>query len=63
MRKYKKGDLITSLDEFAQQEFVWMHDKVYHKGWAQSWRFLEIYRRIHGKDIYKAAPIGGEVSE
>ena len=30
MRKYKKGDKITSLDEFEKQEFVIVYNKTYH---------------------------------
>ena len=37
IRKYRKGDKITSLDELAKQEFIYCHDKITHNGWFMSW--------------------------
>lgn len=34
--KYKKGERITSLDEFIEQEFVYFPYGVRHRGYAQS---------------------------
>lgn len=45
-RKYRKGGKIRSLDELAQQEFVYFHDKIYHKGWFGSWQLMWCEARI-----------------
>lgn len=34
--KYKKGERITSLDEFIEQEFVYFPYGIRHRGYAQS---------------------------
>lgn len=35
-RKYAKGEAITSIDEYALQEFVWIYGGVKHIGFACS---------------------------
>lgn len=54
MRKYQKGEKITSLDELAKQEFAYIGEKIYHWGWFMSMqaRLLDMYIK---KDwVYKA---------
>lgn len=38
-RKYQPGEVITSLDELAAQEFIYIRHKIYHCGWWQSLQF------------------------
>lgn len=40
-KKYKRGEPITTLDEYARQELIWdaRINKVYHCGWFKSWQF------------------------
>lgn len=38
-RKYRMGEVITSLDELAKQEFIFWHKHIYHAGWFMSWQF------------------------
>lgn len=38
-RKYSKGKQITSLDELAKQDFIFVFDKITHGGWFMSWQF------------------------
>ena len=45
-RKYKKGRVISSLDDMAQQEFVYIHDKIYHAGWFMSFQLSWAKRLI-----------------
>lgn len=45
-RKYRKGKPITSLDELAKQEFIYLHDKITHRGWFGSWQFSLVQRYI-----------------
>ena len=60
MRKYKKGEPITSLDEFEKQEFVIVHERTYHWGWTQSWQFRMVKRYIDCGVVYKAVKIEKE---
>ena len=55
MKKYSKGEPIKSLDELAQQEFVYWWDKITHKGWFMSWQFRMARDAIQrGNVIFKA---------
>lgn len=55
MSKYAKGELITSLDEFANQNMIYdaRTNKVYSYGWCQSWQFRYIKIGICSKWFYK----------
>ena len=54
MRKYDKGELITSLDELMQQEFIYCGNKIYHKGWVQSWQIRMVNEQMKRCNIFKA---------
>lgn len=53
-RKYKKGSVISSLDDMAQQEFVYIHDKIYHAGWFMSFQLSWAKRLIEAGAVYRA---------
>lgn len=53
MKRFIKGDPVRSMDEFAQQEYVWMNNKVYHCGWFESWQFRYVKINIQQGWIYK----------
>ena len=53
-RKYHAGDVILSLDELSAQEFVYIHDKIYHRGWWQSLQFSYLKRKIEAGCVRKA---------
>ena len=53
-RKYRKGAKITSLDELAKQEFIYLGDKITHRGWFCSWQFSLAQRYIERGWIYYA---------
>ena len=53
-QKYHPGEQITSLDELANQEFVYIRDKIYHRGWWQSLQFSYVKRHMDGGYIRKA---------
>lgn len=59
-RKYRKGGKITSLDELAKQEFVYIFDKITHRGWFGSWQFSLAKRYIDRGWLYYAVKNGGE---
>lgn len=64
VRKYRKGKRITSLEELYKQDFVYVFDKITHRGWFGSWqiRFAQqcINRGIlfyaHRKDAFINLP-------
>ena len=53
-RKYRPGEVITSLSELATQEFIYIYDKVYHYGWWQSLQFGYLKYRMDRGLIRKA---------
>ena len=55
--KYKKGERITSLDEFIQQEFVYFPYGVRHHGYAQSQQIRQVSNMIKNGRLYKAIKI------
>jgi hypothetical protein len=56
-RKYKKGEVINSIDELINQDFIYFESTVYHKGWFMSWQFRIILNWLKAKRIYKAVKI------
>ena len=52
-RKFKKGARITSLDHFANCEWIITHGKTYTRGWAQSWQFLMVKNCISNGWVYE----------
>ena len=57
-RKYKPGETIKSLDELSEQEFVYIHEKIYHCGWWASMQFRLVKRLMDEGHIRKAERIG-----
>ena len=55
-RKYTKGGIIKSLDEMAQQEFVYIHDKIYHAGWFMSLQFHFVKKMVEAGCVCRAEP-------
>ena len=53
-RKYTKGGIISSLDEMAQQEFVYIHDKIYHAGWFMSFQLSWAKRKVEAGVVCRA---------
>jgi len=61
--KYRKGDKIQSLDELARQEFIFFHDKVYHRGWFGSWQLSWCAARIKLGELQYAIKEGNDEGE
>ena len=59
-KKIPKGEKITSLDELAQQKFIYFFDKITHNGWFMSWQVSLAKRYIERGCLYYAERIGGE---
>ena len=55
--KYKKGERITSLDEFIEQEFVYFPYGIRHRGYAQSQQIRQVSNMIKSGRLYKAIKI------
>lgn len=53
-RKYRRGDLVRSVNELLDQEFVYWHDKIYSQGWFMSWQLKMAYNAVKRGEIYKA---------
>jgi hypothetical protein len=53
-RKYRPSEVITSLDELVTQEFIYIHDKIYHSGWWQSLQFHFVKHKMDAGCIRKA---------
>ena len=56
-RKYKQGEIITSLDELSQQEFVFFCGKIYHCGWFKSWQFRTLEQYVKAGFLFKAVAV------
>lgn len=59
-KKYKMGEPITSLDELAKQEFVYVHGRINHNGWVQSMQFRLLRTYIENEYIRYAIKIEQE---
>ena len=57
-RKYQQGNVISSLDELAVQELVYINGKIYHFGWWSSMQFRLMKRLMDDGHIRKAERIG-----
>ena len=53
-RKYKKGERIWTLEELDRQEFVFFQNKVYHKGFWQSWQYRWVLENLKRGQFFKA---------
>ena len=56
IRKYCRGKKITSLDELANQKFIYFYDKITHNGWFMSWQCSLAKRYIERGVLYYALP-------
>ena len=53
-RKYKQGEVITTIDELIKCEFVYWNDKIYHRAFIQSLQ-LSLVLRILNRNGFKYA--------
>lgn len=55
-RKYQKGKLITSLDELARQDFIYVGNQVrpVNCGWFMSWQFRMVNDCVQKGLVWKA---------
>lgn len=52
-RKWAKGNMITTFDQFNKQEYIWVNGKVYHYGWFQSWQYRQVSVLIKSGRVYE----------
>lgn len=62
MKKYEPSVKIKTLDQFANQEFVWdvRMKKTYHKGWFKSWQFRYVEQGIKQGYYFEVSKIKRE---
>lgn len=53
-RKYKKGELIETLDQLVNQDFIYLNNKIYNRGWFLSWQLSFTNHLIIRKKLFKA---------
>ena len=57
MRRYKKGERVTSIDQLEGEEFIYFMHKIYHHGWWCSWTYRFLTIQIRRGSIWKAIKI------
>lgn len=58
-KKYKKGEIITSIDELEKQEFIYIsygngYEKILHEGFFKSWQLRLLAFYIRAGRLYSA---------
>jgi hypothetical protein len=53
-KNYDIGSNVKSLDELLKQEFVFVNNKLYHKGWFKAWQLNYVASLIGANKIFKA---------
>ena len=46
-RKYRQGEVITTIDELIKCEFVYWNGKIYHRAFVQSWQLSWVLRILN----------------
>ena len=55
MKTFEVGEPLHSLDEIAEQEFIYFRNyKVYHRGWFMSWSARQLLQLAKEGAIRKA---------
>ena len=57
MKKYEKGEKITSIHTAIEQEYLYFHHKLYHQGWFFNWSISWLQNQIKYGTIYMARKI------
>lgn len=52
-RKWAKGKMIDTFDQFNEQEYIWVNGKVYHCGWFKSWQYRQVSDLIKSGRVYE----------
>lgn len=55
-RKYRKGQMIHTMDEALRHEFLYICDKITHSGWFQSFQVRMFKHMIDCGRVYAAIP-------
>ena len=58
-KAYKEGEEIHSLDEFVEQEFVFIRGKLYHRGFTQSFQIRFLKTAMDAGAVKRAVKIEG----
>lgn len=64
MKNFEIGSPLYSLDEIAEQEFIYFRNfKVYHRGWFMSWPARQLLQLAKEGAIRKAIKKQAEAKE
>lgn len=56
-RKYTKGKQVRSIIELELADFIYIHDKIWHKAWWQSLQYGYLKRQIEQGNVWLAEKI------
>lgn len=56
MAAYHPGEQIYFIGELADQQFIYVHHKIYHRGWFMSWPLRSCLELIERGVVRKAVP-------
>lgn len=57
MKSFEAGEPLRSLNEIAEQEFVFCNGKLYHNGWFMSWQARSLFHLAKAGKILRAKKI------
>lgn len=60
VKKYSKGEPITSLDEMVEQDFIYWRGKITAKQWFKNWQVDMALKAIKSGVIFRAVKIESE---
>ena len=56
-RKYMPGERLTSMDEICNSEFIYMNDKIKHRGFFMSMQLMTLWNMARAGRIKRAIRI------
>lgn len=56
-RKYQKSKQVKNISQLENEEFIYIRDKIWHKGWWQSLQYGYLMRCIKNGDVWLAEKI------
>lgn len=59
-RKFKKGALITSLDEYYEHDYFIVRGELQHAGWCRSWQMALAKHYIEKNNVFVAVRLTNE---
>ena len=63
MKNFEEGEVLRSLDEIAEQEFIFCRGKLYNKGWFMCWQLYHLLLNADAGHIRRAIDRRASVEE